>query len=62
MMRHAAVATYVPSGYDGTGVVGKVGGGELGRSVAILVLELLKCRAIDAVRELACPALTVPFG
>lgn len=42
MMRQAAVATCVPSGYEGTGVVGNVGVGLLGRSVAILGAEALR--------------------
>lgn len=48
MMRHAAVATYLPSGWAGTGVIGKMGAGLAGRSVAIALAEVVRCRAIEA--------------
>jgi len=54
MIRQAAVATYLPSGYDGTGVVGNVGGGELGRSADILIEDVLRCLAIELVLSTAC--------
>lgn len=50
MIKQAAVATCVPSGCAGTGVVGKVGGGEFGLSEDIVLAEeLSRCLAIESV-------------
>lgn len=59
MIRQAAVATCVPSGYEGTGVAEKDGGGELCFSADMLAAELLICLEMESVLCAASCAFTL---